>query len=447
MNILIVSFEDKRWGVIRLVKGLEELGFAVAALCPPNDALTLTRFLRRRYALDDVKNARRIERALAESMRDWRPAFVIPGDERAVALLHALVRRAKSGERLALDAQALSTLVGSLGNSDHYNTLLMKSETVAMARQRGLRTPESGTASSAEEAMALAERIGFPVYVKQSFSWAGMGVMRCDTPEEVATAFNAMQPRANIFYTAARRLLRRDWYPVDTRVDIQKAVNGYPAFFTALAWKGKMLGGFAGFVERTTSANGPSSVVRLANHDEMARASAALIAATGATGFVGFDFMIEATTGSAFFLECNLRPVQVCHLGSRLGVNLCAALARAMRGAATPCPPVEREETVALFPQEWRRDASSLPDFPGFVDAPFDDPALLARMTERDAQPQPSPQLLGQFSRLASALALECAALWKAPAALLETKRGYGRLVAPSAPVQAAASEGPAREN
>ncbi len=39
MNILIVSFEDERWGVIRLVRSLEESGFAVAALCPPNDAL------------------------------------------------------------------------------------------------------------------------------------------------------------------------------------------------------------------------------------------------------------------------------------------------------------------------------------------------------------------------------------------------------------------------
>lgn len=83
-NILIVSFEDERWGVIRLIKPLEENGFAVAALCPPNDAITLTRHLKRHYALDDLKNARRIEAALAEAMRDWRPSFVIPGDERAV---------------------------------------------------------------------------------------------------------------------------------------------------------------------------------------------------------------------------------------------------------------------------------------------------------------------------------------------------------------------------
>ncbi len=379
--------------------------------------------MRRHYSLDDVKNARRIEPALAEAMRDWGPVFVIPGDERAVAFLHALVRRAKSGERMPFDAYSLSTLVSSLGDANHYDTLLMKSETVALARQCELRTPEGGSVSSVEEAVALAERIGFPVYVKQSFSWAGQGVIRSETPQEVVTAFTSMQPRrGNLLYAAARRILHRDWYPVSSRVDVQQAVAGSPAFFTAFAWKGKMLAGFPGFVERTGSANGPSCVVRLARHEEMARTSSALIAATGATGFVGFDFMIETATGKAFLLECNLRPVQVCHLGPRIGVDLCAALAKAIRGAATPHPPAEREETVALFPQEWRRDAASLADFPGFVDAPFDDPALLARMTRRNKKRAcGSPE--NRVSRLASVLASARASIWRKLEALLKAMK------------------------
>ena len=419
MNVLIVSFEDERWGVIRLVKALEESGFAVAALCPPNDALTQTRHLQRHYALDELKNAHRIEAALAEAMRDWRPSFVIPGDERAVAFLHALLRRAERGERLPLDLHSLATLVASLGDADHHNALLMKSDTVALARQLGLRTPESAIARSPEEAEALALRIGFPVYVKQSFSWAGQGVTRCDTHQEVASAFTAMQPRrGRLLHETARRLLQRDWYPVGSKVDIQQAVAGVPAFFTAFAWNGKMLAGFAGFVERASSENGPSCVVRLAGHDEMARASSALIAATGATGFIGFDFMIETATGNAFLLECNLRPVQVCHLGPRVGVDLCAALATAIQGAATPAPPAEREEIVALFPQEWRRDPAALADFPGFVDAPLDDPALLVRMTRRLEAPQPESTLVARVASLAKALVLGSASISTEPKAL-----------------------------
>jgi hypothetical protein len=415
-NILIVSFEDERWGIIRLVKPLEEAGFAVAALAPPNDALTLTSYLKRHYALDDLKNARRIEAALAEAMRDWRPSFVIPGDERAVAFLHALLRRAEKGERLPLDARSLSTLAASLGDANHHNSLLMKSETVALARRLALRTPESASASSTQEAEALALRIGFPVYVKQSFSWAGQGVIRCDTPQDVANAFASMQPRGgSLLYAGARRLLRRDWYPVGSKIDIQQAIAGTPAFFAAFAWKGRMLAGFAGFVERSSSANGPSCVVRLAAHEEMAQASSALIAATRATGFIGFDFMIEDATGDAYLLECNPRPVQVCHLGARIGVDLSAALATAMQGGATACPTAEGEEIVALFPQEWRRDPAALADFPGFVDAPLNDPALLARMTQPKEESRGSIALAPWVGRLAKALVSGNASIRTAP--------------------------------
>lgn len=62
-------------------------------------------------------------------------------------------------------------------------------------------------------------------------------------------------------------------------------------------------------------------------------------------------------------------------------MNLCDALADAIRGLLTPRPSPKGEEAVTLFPQEWRRDPAGLADFRGFVDAPLDDPALLARVT------------------------------------------------------------------
>ena len=382
MNALIVSFEDERWGAIRLVKALNERGLAVAALCPPNHAMTQTRFARRLYVLNDVKNGRRIETALSKAMRDWLPTLLIPGDERAVAFLHALMRRAESGAPTLLDERSLCVLADSLGDYEHYNALLMKSETVALARRLGLRTPMGGGASTAPEAVACAERAGFPVYVKQSFSWAGQGVVCCNGPEEVASAFKRMQARyKNPLFAMAKRLLHRDWYPTNSGVDVQKAIDGSPAFYAALAWKGEMLAGFAGAVLRTTSECGPSSVVRLGPHEEMAHMSSEMIAATGATGFVGFDFMIERETRNAFLLECNPRPVQCCHLGARIGVDLCQVLAEAMRGDVKPRPPAVREETVALFPQAWRPGAEAFAGFDGFVDAPLDDQALLTRMT------------------------------------------------------------------
>ena len=318
-------------------------------------------------------------------------------------------------------------MAASLGDANNHNSLLMKTETVALARRLALRIPESAIASNAEEAEELALRIGFPVYVKQSFSWAGQGGIRCDTPHDVADAFASMQPRSgSLLYEGARRLLRRDGYPVGSKIDIQQAIPGAPAFFAAFAWKGRMLAGFAGFVERSSSANGTSCVVRLAAHEEMAQASSALISATRATGFIGFDFMIEDTTGDAYLLECNPRPVQVCHLGARIGVDLSAALASAVQGRPTTCRTAEGEEIVALFQQEWRRDRTALVDFPGFVDAPLDDPALLTRMTQPKDNPRGSVVLLAWVARLAKALVSRDPPIWAAPKGIPKAAKAGG---------------------
>jgi hypothetical protein len=382
MKILMFSLEDERWGAIRLVQALSERGGVVATLCPADHAMTQTRFAARQFALESVTNSRTIEAALSEAMHGFRPSLIIPGDERAVAFLHALLRRAKSGAQTRLDAESISALSASLCDSEHYSTLLMKNETIALARKIGVPTPKGGSVTSAQDAKNLATQIAAPVYVKQAFSWAGWGVVHCDNPDDAAIAYASMRPkRRNPLLTFAKRFLHRDWYPTNSAVDVQEAIDGTPALFCASAWKGKMLAGFSGRKVQTTHENGPSSVMELAPHDEMARMTAAMIAATGATGFIAFDFMIESQTGNAYLIECNPRPVPCCHLGPRIGVDLCQALIDAMRGDVRPRPAASHAETIALFPQEWRRSPEALAAFPGFVDVPVDDEALLERMT------------------------------------------------------------------
>jgi hypothetical protein len=121
MKILLISFEDDEWAAIRLVKALHERGVRVATLCALESAMTQSRFASRNYALADVNNARSIEWALGEAMHDWRPALVLPGDQRAVDFLHALTRRARSGAHMKLDEESLAVLSGSLGDYENYN--------------------------------------------------------------------------------------------------------------------------------------------------------------------------------------------------------------------------------------------------------------------------------------------------------------------------------------
>ena len=212
---------------------------------------------------------------------------------------------------------------------------------------------------------------------------------------------------------ACRRLLHRDWYPIRTPCDVQQVIAGSPAMYCAFAWRGKMLAGFAGIPQRTLSESGPSTVVWLGQQAEMAKAAAEMITGLGFTGFVGFDFMLEAATGLAYLLECNPRPIQVSHLGSRIGAGLATALAGAL-GAAGPAqavPAAAREAVITLFPQEWQREpaGASLTDCD--VDVPWDDPGLLQHMVAAcapeamaalvDATPPATPHdLHGQHRRL-----------------------------------------------
>lgn len=309
MKILLISFEGDRRGAIRLVKALYDGGAAVAALCPPNHDMAQTRFLSGGYALEQVRSRRKIELALSEAMRDWRPSLVIPG-ERAIAFLHALMRRADTGAPTKLDAASLVVLARSLGECRHYNSLLLKNETLALARRLGLRTPEGGSVSSAEEAMALAKRIGFPVYLKSAFSWAGQGVVRCQGPEDIATA--------------------------------------------------------------------------------------------------------------------------CCHLGPRIGVDLSQALIDALKGEVKSPPPAGHAETVAPFPQEWQRSPSTRAAFPGFVDAPEDDEASVARMMQVAEAARLRSKLQSRLSIRPSAVLPACASAWtRRPPRLSLPKQGWKNAFAP----------------
>lgn len=378
MNILIIAFEAGRWGPARLVKPLTEAGFQVAALCPADNALAQTRFLSRLFPLGDVRSSRHVEQRLAIAMHTWRPRLIIPADERVVACLHALLRATGTSR---LDEQAQATIVASLGNADHWDAMLLKNHTLQLARSIGVRVPMAIAANSADTATQAATRIGFPVYVKTSFSWAGRGVMLCQDREEVAAGMASMQPRSRLpFRNQLRRLLHRDWYPTDTDIDVQEAIAGVPAMYCAVAVEGELLAGFAGITRQSGANHGPSSLVWLGDHPAMASASAAMVAALGATGFLGFDFMIEDATGEAYLIECNPRPIQVCHLGSRIGADLCAALAARLRNEARPDLRDVSAEEIALFPQEWRRDAASLTGSDNYLDVPWDDPPLLRAM-------------------------------------------------------------------
>ena len=167
-------------------------------------------------------------------------------------------------------------------------------------------------------------------------------------------------PAARALKSALRRWLGRDWYPASSKIDVQGAISGEPAMFCALAWQGRMIGGYSGTKLELSYPNGPSAL--------------------GCTGFISFDFMIEEGSGRPLLIECNPRPVPVTHLGGRIGVDLAGELAALLAGAEARAVPLRArtELDVLLFPHAL--DISR--HRPGrLADLPIGDPGLISHVT------------------------------------------------------------------
>ena len=379
MTILLVAFESGRWGPARLPAALAKAGFKAAALCPNDNALAHTAFLSEYFQLNDVHSSRKLEQRLCEVMKTIRPKLIIPCDERTVAYLHSLVRQPCASSRLGNEIMDIIRV--SLGDPKRFEALLLKDQTLELAREHAIATPESKTVCSPQTAIEAAREIGFPVFLKRSFSWAGEGVVRCDTEEQIERAFEKLckKRRLALLRRLAKRLVHRDWYPADSRIQVQKCIKGESALYCGVAWNGKMLAGFAGIRKGTVGVNGPSTHVWIGHHEAIQQASQTMIKALGATGFIGFDFMIESRTGKVFLIECNPRPVQVNHLGVRIGVDLCAALAKEISGQFSANPGfADRSERIAIYPAaKLGQNAEMSADY---LDAPYDDPPLMKFM-------------------------------------------------------------------
>jgi hypothetical protein len=89
----------------------------------------------------------------------------------------------------------------------------------------------------------------------------------------------------------------------------------------------------------------------------------------GLSGFVGFDFMLEAATGRAYLIEMNGRPTQICHLALDANSDMISALAARLSPVVLrrTIPNIDGP-TVALFPQESWRDPDS-----GYLTSAFHD--------------------------------------------------------------------------
>lgn len=390
IDILIIAIEPGRSGPPRLPQNLAKMGLGVATLCPADNPLAHTDYADRHFTLPASRHWRRLRHSIEQALAETGAQIVIPADEQVVALLHYLVQ----GGRMR-DAGQRQVLVASLGDPQHHADALFKSRTLAVARALALPVPEGRVLPTVGEAQAYAASLGYPVIAKKSFSWAGQGVIRCDGPEALARALAPQRwPRLRAL---ARTLLGRDWYPVDDTWEIQQQIAGQPAMYCGLAWKGRLIGGFSGIPTQLSSEFGPSISVRLVHDQAIEDICRAMVSRMAMSGFVGFDFILRESDGAPLLIECNPRPIQVCHLGYRIGADLSSALADLLRGGpggrgadAARAAPIraERSLDVALFPGCVGSEVEvATPSV--LVDVPGADSRLMAFWQALPGMPQP----------------------------------------------------------
>jgi hypothetical protein len=326
---------------------------------------------------------------LVRSIAASKPDLVLPGDDLAARHLHELYRQQElaSGPAAALG----SLIVRSLGSPENFPVVHSRSAFMELAREEGVRIPETGAVATEEDVRNWVERIGLPVVLKADGTSGGEGVRVVRTAPEAQRAFGKLQAPPLLARALKRALVDRDQtliWPTLLRhrptISAQAFVAGHEATSTIVCWKGSVLASLHFEVLRKGHAAGHATVVRLIENAEISTAVEKIVRRMGLSGFCGFDFMLEANTGTAYLIEINPRATQVGHLTLGVGRDLPAALYGAVTGQVSRVTaPVTENPTIALFPHEWARDPQSEFLRTGYHDVPWDTPELLRACIRR----------------------------------------------------------------
>ena len=381
-KILMIAHECERWGPARLPEPLAASGLSVAVMCAKQNPLCHSSYITRHFEMAELKSWRAFGKILRRAMTEHKADLIIPCDEPVVVMLHHFIRHETLALRYLTRAQ-LQVLAQSIGQRERLGAMVLKHETRLLAEMLKVAVPATVLATSAGDAVQKARGIGFPVFVKKSFSWAGRGSILCGDEKDVAKAFMMLSDSTYALKYWARRVFARDWFPATSDIEVQKAIAGDSVMYSVACWRGRVVGGLFAGRQTLTGPQGPSTVVEIGDHETCNAAATKMIASMGASGFVAFDFMRCEKTGAVFLLECNPRPNQICHLGDQVGVDLCGLLAKAMAERPGEAATANDIRTVALFPQEWLRNEQDALSGIDHLDVPKKDSKLFNFMLQR----------------------------------------------------------------
>ncbi len=247
------------------------------------------------------------------------PDLLIPADDLATQHLHKLygmeLRKGKSGGAIC------GLIERSLGDPESFAVVYGRTAVLTLAREEGVRVPETWVVSDTAELKKCSAQLGFPFVLKADRTSGGIGVKIVNTFEEAVCAFQKLHAAP-----AFSRAVQQMWKEKDSallwpsvlrqrrNVNAQFFVAGREATSTVLCWQGTILASLHFEVLHTAYSAGPATVVRLVENAEMLSTAEKIVRRLNLSGFHGFDFVLESSSGNPYLIEMNPRATQAGHL-------------------------------------------------------------------------------------------------------------------------------------
>lgn len=378
--VILLVTTDRWYPTARLAMALRDAGCKVDAVCPPSHPFRLTQAVR---TMSDYNGLAPIS-SVARAIRATNPDLVIPADDLATWHLHELYRRERgTGDHGNHNCELIER---SLGAPASFRVLKARSAFMQVASEEGIRVPRTAVIENKSDLLTWIAQFGFPTVLKANGTSGGDGVKVVTTLDEAETAFRKLQSPPLLARAVKRAVVDRDLTLIRPSlrrrrptVNAQVFINGREATSAFVCWEGAVVACVHFEVVQKARATGHATVIRRVEHSEMTLAVEKIARRLRLSGFHGLDFMIEADTEHAYLIEINPRTTQVGHLALGPGRDLPAALYAAVTGqAAEPAPIITENDTIALFPQEWKRDPSSPFLSSAYHDVPWSEPHLVS---------------------------------------------------------------------
>ncbi len=374
-TLLIVTMGTDYIAPARMPFELKRAGFRVAMLAPRNALASRTAYVDQIGYFPDNATLFEWVLTLAGAVRSVNPTMILPADDVTLRTMMQLVLEPPEGLRPDIQTELAAIVQRSLGDSAGWFNSIDKAKLFELALQNGIAVADGGVAADEETAVGIAARVGYPVIVRLMLGTAGKAAQFCSSATEIRTA--------------VRNLPGQDaWSPAGGPRGVeQKWVAGRIVNRASLAWHGREVAGFTrGRLATHPAPLGPASVVEFLGLPEVTRVTDAVFELVGMHGLVGTQFVLEPETQKPLLIEINRRMIPATHAGSRVGVDLAAALFAMVAGQPWAGPkdlPPGPGLRMALFPQEWHRDVESpwLRTLP--TDAPWHDADLLEAMVRQ----------------------------------------------------------------